>query len=223
MDSIKAVGTAALRTVANGADFIEQIHKATGIMVELIDGDREAQLIYEGVSKICDASDLPALIMDVGGGSVEFIIADKKGIQWARSYPIGVAVLFQDHHKSDPISADDQQSLRAFLRPYLEELMCALQQFRPTCLIGASGTFDVLLTFLGKRVETYTVVDINQVRGHLTTIIKMDQLTRQKDQRIPSTRVDMIVVAALLIQHIIELHPFGKMSVSQYALKEGLF
>ncbi len=223
VDDVKAVGTAAIRTAENGKSFIKTIEEIAGIEVDLIDGSQEAELIYRGVSKIWHLEGLPALIMDIGGGSVEFIIADGDGIKWARSYPIGVAVLFRNHHSSDPISQSEQLDIQAFLKPYFEELLSALNQYQPLCLIGASGTFDVLLTFERAPDAAFCRVDIDQIKLHLSSIIKMNLESRKQDPRIPPTRVDMIVVAALLIQMVLNLHPFDQMRVSQYALKEGLF
>ena len=89
-----AFGTAALRTARNGQAFIEEVKTLTGIEVELITGDREAELIHKGVLQAVPFSSECWLIMDIGGGSVEFIIADKNEMYWAQSFPIGVAVLF---------------------------------------------------------------------------------------------------------------------------------
>ena len=95
VENIKAIGTAALRTALNGQEFIDTVWKNSKIKIHLIDGQEEARLIHLGVNQAVDIGNDTALIMDIGGGSVEFIISDKLGVKWADSFPIGVAVLFK--------------------------------------------------------------------------------------------------------------------------------
>ena len=90
VDAIHATGTAALRSAKNGFAFINQVKTSTGIEIEIIDGDLEASLIYQGV-RACVSLAPSALIMDIGGGSVEFIFCNDQTIFWKKSYPIGAA------------------------------------------------------------------------------------------------------------------------------------
>ncbi len=223
VSDVVAVGTAALRTAHNGPEFLNQIKRKTGIDVQIIDGHEEARLIYQGVRRVWNQDHLPALIMDIGGGSVEFIIADEREMKWARSFPIGVAVLKRSFHDEDVLSHKEEQDLRHFLAPFLNQIQFALDQWKPQAMIGASGTFDVLKLFQVQHDDAeYVDVDVEQLKIYLGRIRKMSLLERKAHPLIPDTRVDMIVVAVLLIQCILELYPFRKMGISQYALKEGL-
>ncbi len=220
---VKAVGTAALRTADNGPTFMSMIKVETGIDVEVIDGNEEANLIYRGVKQIWNKTDLPALIMDIGGGSVEFILADHRQIYWSRSYPIGVAILMRDFHHNEPIAPKEIESLQSYLDPMLSEVSRAIAGEKPSTLIGASGTFDVLLHFLASDQQPlYYQSTIEPVQNFLSEIVVMDREARSQDPRIPQSRVDMIVVAALLIQQVLTKYPFQRLGISQYALKEGL-
>ena len=79
---IKAFATSALRSASNSEDFIKKILTETGIKIEIIDGNREAELIFSGVRSAINMKDQSSLIMDIGGGSVEFIICDQDQIFW---------------------------------------------------------------------------------------------------------------------------------------------
>ena len=99
---VNAFGTAALRTASNGKDFVQEVQSKIGLTIQLIPGSEEARLIHLGVTQAVEMDDEKGLIMDIGGGSVEFIIADKNKVFWAKSFPIGVAVLHNIFHEKEP-------------------------------------------------------------------------------------------------------------------------
>jgi len=222
-NEVSAVGTAALRTASNGPAYLCEISSKTGIHIDIIDGLREAHLIYLGVRKIWSPARFPVIIMDIGGGSVEFIIADQTKILWANSYPIGVSVLFRRFHRADPISQAECRKLRKFLHHEIKDLITALERYEPIILIGASGTFDVLADLLHISPEQlYAEVTSEAVIPILDPLTKMSIAERNAHPQIPSSRVDMIVVAILLVQEIIHIGDFSHIGISRHALKEGL-
>lgn len=219
-----AVGTAALRRASNAKQLIESIQSETGIQVEVIDGHREAKLIANGVQAAWNpATASNALIMDIGGGSVEFILASPQKIEWSLSLPIGVAVLHQKFHHSNPISPLETSLLHSFLEREMEELIDLLQSQKISLLIGASGTFDVVADLLGLDPDArYAKSTAKQVQTELKNIANSTIEARLNNPKIPASRVDMIVVASLLILKMLQLHAFKEIGISKYALKEGL-
>lgn len=222
--TVRAIGTAALRTAENSPEYLERIKTITGIEVQLIDGEKEAELIYKGVAQVWGPPDEPTLIMDIGGGSVEFIIADKNQFHWSRSYPVGVAVLYRNFHHSEPISVEDQIALDLFLDKHLDELKAVIRKYQPSLLIGASGTFDVVGAIVGREDQSirYHEVENQTVFQLINDIVIMNEMQRAQDPRIPSSRIDMIVVALLLLKKVLVMGPFKKTGISTYALKEGV-
>ncbi|MBK7874110.1 MAG: hypothetical protein IPJ74_27410 [Saprospiraceae bacterium] len=93
--AIRAIGTAALRTASNWQDFIDQVKTLASIEVQLITGDREAELIHKGVMLAIPPVQERMLIMDIGGGSVEFIIADCQQVYWAQSFSCGCGCIVE--------------------------------------------------------------------------------------------------------------------------------
>ena len=103
---IRAVGTAAFRRAANAPELIEAIRGETGIAVEVISGDREASLIARGVELAVPLPDENALVMDIDGGSVEFILVRGGTALWQGSFMIGVALLLEKYRHADPMGPD---------------------------------------------------------------------------------------------------------------------
>lgn len=136
--TVRAVATSALRTSINGLEFLDRIKSETGINPEIITGDQEAELIYLGVSSAIDGVDEKYLIIDIGGGSVEFIICNQKEIFWKRSYDIGAARLMEQFHHSDPISEADKNKLNLYLESTLSELKIQSNIHKPELLIGSA-------------------------------------------------------------------------------------
>lgn len=221
---IAAVGTAALRTAKNGSEFIRQVKEKTGIQIEIIEGDREASLIYAGVKQAVFITE-NSLIMDIGGGSVEFILADAAGVLWKRSYPIGAAKLMATFHHSDPISQIEIREIHSHLDNLLSDLRINVQSFKPRRLIGSAGAFETFQALSSKDTrlnKTSYQFDMEDLTATLNKIIASDHKQREQDNKIIPVRVDMIVVASILTQYIIETLNIKSVEVSSYALKEGL-
>ncbi len=221
---VRAFGTAALRTAANGPDFIAEVKARTGIAVELISGDREAALIHQGVAGAVPFNTQHHLIMDVGGGSVEFIIANAEKVFWAGSFPVGLAVLFHRFHQSDPISSNETTSLRRFLARELAPLHTALKQYPAQTLVGASGIFDVIEELLvpTKAHQLFSQLPAHHLRPLFERIIPTTLAQRQQMAEVPAERADMIVVAFLLIDYLIRKAGMQTITISAYAMKEGM-
>lgn len=225
VEAITAIGTAALRSAENGPEFIREVKDRTGIPIEIIDGDREASLIYQGV-KLSDDLIQNTLIMDIGGGSVEFIIANGEQLLWKKSYPIGAAKLMAAFHHSDPITAEDIGHIHAHLDNQLDDLKLKAMEFKVQTLIGSAGAFE---TFLALSTSTYlrektvcSTFDLDLLKQAFEEIITSNHQKREEDERIIPVRVDMIVVASVLARYIVSTLAIDTVKVSAYALKEGL-
>lgn len=226
---LRAIGTAALRTAANGDDFLQTVARETGIRIELIDGQEEARLIYKGVSLAIDTGeqapdDQRHLVMDIGGGSVEFIIADKQQVYWSESFPVGVAVLYRLFHHSDPLSNTEEEGLKLFLRSTLTPLAVALAKYPLTQLVGAAGTFDVIDHLLSyeRPSEACSRIDLSRYGQFSQQVRSATLAQRTAMPGIPADRVDMIAVALVLVDTVLEMAGIQNLVVSMYSLKEGV-
>jgi exopolyphosphatase / guanosine-5'-triphosphate,3'-diphosphate pyrophosphatase len=224
VEKYRAIGTAALRTASNGPTLMAQMEEYTGIQISMISGAEEARLIHWGVEQNVPLGKSPKLIMDIGGGSVEFIIANDREVFWAKSFLVGIALLRRQFHRQEPIAKEEIAALRAFLHENLQELAAALQQFQVDVLVGTSGTFDILASNypLSKIGSDCNVVKAEAIELFLPKILDKNQEQRANMREFPPSRSDMVVVAMLLIQFVHELAGVDKLWVTNFDLKEGL-
>ena len=224
IQKVKALGTAALRTATNGPAFVQKVKEDFDIQIELIDGNQEAEFIYKGVVLAVPFKADNFLIMDIGGGSVEFIIANENQVHWAHSFPIGVAVLYKKFHQQEPISPQGIKNIKEYLNSFLSPLYEALIQFPVSTLVGASGTFDVLEFILAKNQSfvNHAFVNAKDFQPLYQLLLKSTKEERFKMKDVPDTRADMIVVAVILIDFILKKTKIEDIIVSSYALKEGV-
>jgi exopolyphosphatase/guanosine-5'-triphosphate,3'-diphosphate pyrophosphatase len=221
---VVAKGTAALRRASNGAQFMQEVKAQTGITIETISGDEEAKLIYYGVRQAVKMTDEKMLIMDIGGGSVEFIIANKDQKFWAQSFPIGVAVLFQRFHHQEPIAKSDLKALQGFLQTTLEPLKNALKEYPADTLVGASGTFDVLekVMTINHQTKNSADIEISEFQPLHQRLIVANLEERLKMEDISNQRAKLIVVAVALLDFVLNHFQVKHIKVSNFAMKEGM-
>jgi len=224
-----AYGTSALRNASNQEEVINRIKENTDIKVKVISGDEEARLIYMGVRSAISLGNDKSLIIDIGGGSVEFIIGNENEIYWKESFEIGAQRLLEEYHTHDPIRAEDLKALDEHFENKLEPLFKALNQHKPKTLVGSSGTFDTLSDIycasqgIEKQTKTAeTPLSFDGFHDTYKELIVRDKEARMEIPGMIELRVDMIVVACSLIDYILRRYSFTNLRVSSYALKEGV-
>ena len=214
----KVVGTEMLRLAPNGAEFARQVYEQTGLQIEIISGLQEAEYIYLGVKQLYPNSSY--LIMDIGGGSVEFILVKDGQRTWMSSVPIGIAVLYFQFHLSDPISDQELANLRQFLTEKTVHLAEAVEDEPVEELVGASGVFETFFDILG--VPSEKEIDTQAIQKRLEQLIKSSYDERMEMDSIPKTRKKMIIVASVLLEFVLKLTSVKRLRYSPNSLKEGL-
>jgi exopolyphosphatase/guanosine-5'-triphosphate,3'-diphosphate pyrophosphatase len=221
----KILATSAIREAANRNEFIAEVKKQTGIAIEIISGEEEAELIYFGNRMAVSMGQEPCLIMDIGGGSNEFIIANDTTAFWKHSFKLGVARLLAMFKPEDPISQKTLQDIKDYLQAELQPLLTEIQNHTVTRLIGSSGAFESVLQMIGKDnlAANKTCYDID-LADYFHISKKTIHSTREERNSMPGLipmRRDMIVLSYILIDFILEHTPAKKISISTYSLKEG--
>ncbi|QQL51020.1 Ppx/GppA phosphatase family protein [Mucilaginibacter ginkgonis] len=227
---IKAIGTSALRSAKNGTDFIQQVKSETGIEIVSVDGETEAGYIYQGVRSTGILPSDISLILDIGGGSIEFIICDNQSIFWKRSYEIGAARLMKQFHHSDPISADEIADLERYLDEVLPDMYAATTEHNVTNLVGSSGAFETFAELIesqkGNDFDMATIkacrFDQNELMRQLADLICSTHPERAANKHIPHVRTDMIVVSSVVTRYLIQKLNIRSTAMSVYSLKEGV-
>lgn len=220
----RAIGTAVLREAENGKALTDKLLEITGITIEIIDGQMEARYILMGIQSVLPPLDRYGLIMDIGGGSVEFILYKDQKVDFKSSFKIGVAVLYRMFHKSDPIAQHEIEALEAYVGNILEPLREQLEQLNQYYLIGASGSFEVMYDMLPKKQTSmhWAELEMEGLPEYIEKVIHAPLAERRLMPEIPPERVDYIVVAYLLIRFILRTTPPEKLYFCEFALKEGV-
>jgi len=229
IETVFGTATSAIRNAVNGQALVAEIKKVSGIEIEIISGEREAELIHLGASKALDLGNEKNLIMDIGGGSIEFIIADRTKPYWKHSFEIGGQRLVERFHHTDPIATEEIEMLHQFFDKELDLLFKACETHRPEILVGCSGTFD---TFSDIYCEANSIPRNADLTELPFTVDAFEEIYKQliikdKTERLAipgmiEMRVDMIVVASVLVRYIVHKLSLASIRISAYALKEGI-
>ncbi len=221
--------TSAFRNAKNGEQFKKLIREKIGLPINIISGNREAEFIYKGVKAAFDIGGENSLIMDIGGGSVEFIIGNRDAIIWKKSFDIGAQRLLDWFHNLDPIPKKEIKKLFKFFDKELFELNAQIEKYKPSCLIGSSGTFDTLSEMYQHQINIFTKGDETELplstdgfKNLFQQIISLNKEERLKIPGMIEMRADMIVVASCLVKYIIDKFDMKRIRVSVHALKEGM-
>jgi len=228
---VRATATSAMRVSRNGPELVRDILEHTGIQVEVIGGEREAELIAKGIRQAVPLGAERHLLMDIGGGSIEFIIANADTIFWKHSFEIGAQRLL-DKFFVDPAGIFPQPALQAeleFLAETLAPLTAAMAEFGPLVgLVGSSGSFDTLgdLSVGRVRRETElplsTPIALEDFRRHFAQLLSLDHDARVALPGMFPMRADMLVVASAVIYFVLKTYDLTRITASACALKEGL-
>ena len=227
VSDVVIIATSAIREATNKEWFQQQIKANTELDLQIISGEKEAQLIFDGVKLAFGEIDDHSLILDIGGGSNEFILTQNNESIWKQSFPLGMARIIEQIPPSDPITSEEILQINDWFTSRLEPLWTRLQNVQIPLLIGCSGAFDTL-TDLIDETDPGTKTRIKQE-------IKTDDFIRIYEMLIQSTtaeriglkgmesiRVEMIVPSVLFIKLVIERLKIRSIYQTDYALREGI-
>jgi exopolyphosphatase/guanosine-5'-triphosphate,3'-diphosphate pyrophosphatase len=231
VDRVLLTGTSAVRTADNQQEFLTAIKKATSWSTLIIDGEQEASWIYEGVKQTGVIPDSESsLLVDIGGGSVEFVLCNARELLWKQSFEIGGQRLMDKFNHADPITETEIKEIAYYLKGVLQPLWEDLKNRGGIkTLIGSSGSFDTLCDIycqkkgiiLSEKTKGYRL-PLNDFQSIAKDLLAKDRAERLKTPGMIVLRVDMIVVSLVLIETLIEQLQIEKIEISFYALKEGL-
>lgn len=225
-----AIGTSAIRNAGNQAEFIERIRQETGIVIQAISGDEEAGYIYAGVRAAGTLDDQMALVVDIGGGSVEFILCTRQRIYWKQSFEIGGQRLLERFMETDPISPSAVSRMNRYFQEQLLPLTNAVHQYEPGLLVGSSGSFDTLVDMLHWQEkggwpdasQTAFELPLDSFYRSYERLLTRNHAERMQLPGMIELRVDMIVVGVCLIDYLLKAYGIRQIRVSTYSLKEGV-
>lgn len=225
--SVRGFGTSALRSARNGQDFVDLARKELGLEVSIIPGEEEAGLVLDGVRQAVPFGKKPMLVMDIGGGSTEFILATDKSLMWKHSFELGTTRLFERFPDIDPMGMDTQLRMAQHIDAQFESLWSVVDRHWPTTLVGSAGSFDSIATMIalerGAPIAEGTITltfDASEFDALKDKLFAMTRAERAAMPGLAAHRVDTIIPALALIERVL-LHGIERIQWSQYSLKEG--
>ena len=229
---VVTAATSAVREAPNGREFLQSIQERIGLEVDLVSGPEEARLIYLGVLSGMAFGEQPHLILDIGGGSTELILADGRDARALTSTRVGAVRLQRDFIADDPLPPKRVQFLRAFIQGSLEPAVQKVKQrLNPgelPVLVGTSGTAMAIAAMAAAedprpplRMQGYRVSRerLNQLVSRLLS------MTPEQRRALPSLnerRAEIIVPGALILQTAMAMLGAQELVISERALREGL-
>lgn len=231
VDKTYAIATSGVRSTENGKEFVDAIKGKFKLKVQVISGDEEAELVYRGVKQAVAFNDKHILILDIGGGSNEFIVANQQGLVWKESFDLGIARLLDMFRPSDPITQEEIQRIENYIETKLDNLYEAVVKYNPSQLVGCSGTFDSFremiiaknggIAYEAKTASSYTINLHDYEKLHID-LIKSTLEERKKMEGLELVRVEMIVLASIFVNFIIRKLKIESLIQSAFAIKEGM-
>jgi exopolyphosphatase/guanosine-5'-triphosphate,3'-diphosphate pyrophosphatase len=222
----RAVATSAVRDAVNGRDFVERIHRQTGIELSVIDGEREGALTLAGVKAGLDCRHDNLMVFDVGGGSTEYTLAQTGKASFIRSLPLGVVRLTEGKNSPAEMSEKIDRELDLLAREIALSRVAAPDA--GTVLVGTAGTATTLAA-ISMQMATYdyrkvqnTILSIEEIRRIYSLLLPLSLEERVALPGLEKGREDLIIAGILITLHTMERFGFTTFKVSDYGLLEGL-
>ena len=232
VESLIIAATSAVREASNGNIFLSEIKKQIGLDVELISGAEEARLIYLGVLSGMQFGEEPHLVLDIGGGSTELILADSSEARALTSTKIGAVRLQREFIKKDPIPFQTEMFLRSFIKGSMEaaidKVSRRIKGGEKPVLVATSGTAMAIGSLIANKENHIQ----SKLQGYkiskkildqtIEQLIKMSASERSELSTLSERRSEIIVPGALILQTIMSMANVDELVLSERALREGL-
>jgi exopolyphosphatase/guanosine-5'-triphosphate,3'-diphosphate pyrophosphatase len=229
VDQILAAATSATREARNGGEFLARIEHDTGIRPRVISGTEEARLIHHAAVYGVDVGSARAVVIDVGGGSVEITLGTGATVQLARSFKIGVIRLTERFVKSDPLGHGDERKLVKHILAEIDRHCDQIMEIGFDRVIGTSGTI-LSLGAVAATAERGTPpaelrnlrISAKQIHRLRKNMVALDLKQRLATPALDPRRADLVVGGAVLVDTILRRLGASDVTLCDLALREGL-
>ncbi len=230
--NLRVVATSATRDASNAAELIDAIRERSRIVVETLSGRTEAEWSFRGSMTACGPDAQTALVIDVGGGSTEFIVGDAGRLAWSESFELGTVRWLERSHPGNPPAPGELQACRDSIDVFLRQrvapgLLPALESVRDDApfLVGVGGTFGILARmelaaeeFDRERIEALRL-DAATVTDWVERLWRLTFEERGALPGLPSERADVMLMGAAIIERIMAAFGFGTLRPSLRGLR----
>lgn len=225
--AIYCMGTSALRDSKNGNVFVDRAKQKTNINVEIISGNEESNLGFMGVLEGLD-TDEQILVIDIGGGSTEFIVGDIEGIKFAKSENVGALRMTEKFLAKDPIDTNEFSNMSKFIYSEIKDTIDYIKSKQIKKIVGIGGTITSL-SAMNQELEVYSMekihnseVSIKNIKDILQNLKQMTLNDKKTLKGLQPKRADIITAGVEILNIIMENLEIEKIIVSEYDNLEGL-
>lgn len=224
-----AVATSAVRDAKNGAQFARAVRKKTGIRVRVISGREEGRLIFLGASSGLEVRRGKTLVIDIGGGSAEFILGDRKRIDTNESVPLGVARLSDRFITKDPPSEENLRNLEETIEEKLAGTFGSLKTKKFSIVVGTAGTLINLAAIVYQarekrplRLRGYFELKKKEFFKRHRKIVRMSERRLRNLPGLDRNRADIIVAGSVLVSLLMKHLKNAPIFISDKGIREGI-
>lgn len=228
-DRIEAVATSAVREAKNGGDFVELVGKHTGLSVRVISGTEEARLIFLGVKNSIALPDGPTVVVDVGGGSVELIVANREGLLHGKSLKLGAIRLADQFLSKTPPSAAMVHAMEEAVTAELKAALGSIKTKSFQSLVATSGMAGNLAEVIhlrqtGRPLQQLNLatVKLKEIRTLEAELARSSVKARLAIPGLDPKRADTLLPAATVLRRLMELTDLDEMTLCDKAIREGV-
>jgi exopolyphosphatase/guanosine-5'-triphosphate,3'-diphosphate pyrophosphatase len=223
---MRFIATSASRDAANREEFIEGVRSILGVTPEVISGDEEARLSFLGAAGVVTGEDLPALVVDIGGGSTEFVLGVTEPIA-ARSVDIGCVRLTERHLHSDPPTSEEIERTVHDIDRAIDDVLVTVPADQAAALIGLAGSVTTVAA-LALGLAAYDPIAIHGSRISAADVSRVTQdllvMTRRERAELAVMhpgRVDVIGGGALILDRILQRLDIPEVIASESDILDG--
>ncbi|MGA8853407.1 MAG: Ppx/GppA phosphatase family protein, partial [Christiangramia sp.] len=229
VEEILAFATSAIREAKNGGDFIQRMIDEVGIKARAIPGQMEAELIGFAIRHSIALDEEMVLMVDIGGGSVEFIIGNNEEFVYHKSLKLGVARMAAKFVSHDPITKDEIKSLRKHYKKTLKEIKDIMKEHEVKTLIGSSGTMENIGEMVASRNSLTANITLNELvfdasdfKELYKEFIQLDRKERSNIKELDEKRIDIINPGMVLLKYLVKKFNIKDIKISEAALRDGM-
>ena len=228
-EKVYCMGTSALRDSKNGQDFVNRAKELTNIDVKIICGEEESNLGFMGVLEGAggDKSNY-ILVLDIGGGSTEFIVGNEDGIKFCKSENVGALRMTEKFITTDPISDEEFNKMSDFIEKTISSTLDKIKGMHVSKLVGIGGAITSL-SAMNQQLEVYSmekvhnsVVTKKDLEKILQNLKKMTLSDKKTIKGLQPKRADIITAGVKILHIVMEKLEIEKIMISEYDNLEGL-
>jgi exopolyphosphatase/guanosine-5'-triphosphate,3'-diphosphate pyrophosphatase len=221
-----AIGTSIIRRASNADVFIQRVYDELGVQIQIIDGIQEAEYIYKGIrNSLPERWEKTSLVMDIGGGSVEFILFRGDEVLYRVSLELGGLRLKSLFSVDNEFNLSIVKDLDAYVSNEMVQLILACRKEKPHVLIGAAGAFETILDLENRSgyAPASCELDLAVFLGHKTSLDALGYEERVEYPGMKAFRASIFPYATFLVEKVLRELEIKELWFSSYSLKEGFW